>query len=90
MKIWDSESDELCDYKEDEGYIEIDKDNGVLILTNYELTGSHTTTLMFVGPNEDANARKWAKWVERHDGGDDGDEYNINTDTEEAIKSCFG
>jgi hypothetical protein len=86
MKIWSGESDEtVYDLTEDQFYVRIDDENGVLRINDNEANGSHMTTMLFVGPNSDKNARMWDAYVAI-----DPENYDFNTNTRSMIRACFG
>ena len=87
--IWDIESDDELPYhcaKTDHAYIAIDSNNGVLRLNDYDLNGSHGTSMLFIGPKADDNAAKFETAIEAE--GEEG--LDMNCDTVKLIKKCFG
>ena len=84
MKVacWDSERDGP-NAKTDGGrrVIKLDTDNLAIRLYDYAITGDHTSAVLFVGPNADANYDKWAEYC--------GDE-DTTDDTSSHLVQCFG
>ena len=87
MIIWDSESEvAFYDVTEDVDYISLDEENGVFRINDYEMNGSHLTTMGFLGPAAEENAKRWDEFVSAKEAEEEG----VNTDTEELIRTCFG
>ena len=85
--MWQSEHDgEPYPVEKDAFYIPIDETNGALITDSYQMSGSRTTALLFIGPNAKDNAKKWDSAVCNDEDG----KLDINAQTPEAIATVFG
>ena len=88
MIVWDSESDVRCyQANRDPNYIPFDEENGVFRIADYGATGSHLTTMGFLGPAAKENAQKWDEFVSVIE---EAEEMDVNMDTEKLIRTCFG
>jgi hypothetical protein len=91
MIIWNSENEKPYPIQEDDFAVPLDDDNGALIVANYDATGAHYTVLLFYGPKANENAAQWDKWTNEDNLSEhDEERVSINTDTKDAIASCFG
>ena len=88
IKVWDSESERSgYDIAEDPFYVKLDNENGVFRVQDYGASGSHTTVMLFIGPNSDKNSQKWDSFVCCED---ESESPDINCETDAEIKRCFG
>lgn len=88
MYVWSSESNGSHPVSEDSNYAALDGTNGVLVMDSHDTNEAHSATLLFTGPNAQANAAKWHEWIATLDE-EQQDDVNCGIDIRDHITACF-